>query len=267
MLHKTNVASEAAEETSTKTSRHRRFQVLPHGAYSFGETEILPGRNPQIEPKPVARVLRVQQSSVVPWSLRGGALPQDHAFMATGEMRGLGDALEPVPMAFRRGVDQQKSAIVGDGKDVRRVGNSLVPMVATASDYNRHPIVSDKSFDPNGSATTSVIRSSSMAPDDRLMQRVYKPVSPGMTVSRAEMPGRVHRPDTVSRTETRREDPGVVYRPQPAVSRAERPLRIPSMVNDYVVHDDLRGLEDRNVAIGVGILAAVAGLYWFVNRE
>lgn len=211
MLHSTFVSSEAAEETSTRTSRHNAMQVIPRASYSFGDAELLPGQCITIESKPVSRVIDVHQSAVAPDSLPGSALPRPMAVMPTGEMRGLGEPLATVPAAFRHGVAVSRKNILGN-KEVRRVGNSLVPMAPMMRDYDRNPIVRDRDY-LNRSGGTAVMPNYGLAPDDKLRQKLIRPTEPGVMVERrsqivVERPGQTtdvrdrYETKTISRSTT-----------------------------------------------------------------
>lgn len=262
MLHSTIVASEAAAgDTSTRTTRHRDVQVIPHGSYNFGDAEMLPGRCIGIEPKPVKNVIAVHQAAVAPGSLAGSALPRATAILPTGEMRGLGEPLAPVPQAFRHGAPYSKTATIGN-REVRRVGRSLMPMAAHAPDYERNPFGKDAT--PNRSASTSaVIPNYSLAPDDKLRRKLIQPVQPTQAMTVAPMsaknqPSVVYQPTTYTGTEARRE-PGVVHRPAPLVTRA--------VLHDVDPQDAANVFGYSIGAIGLAVLAAGAGLYWYFNRS
>jgi hypothetical protein len=256
MLHSTIVAAEAAEETSTKAVRHRQTQVLPRGLYSFGDAELAPGSCVTIQPKPVSRVVQVHQSSVAPHSLPGGALPRDTAVMPTGEMRGLGEPLAAVPAAFRHGVAASKASILGN-REVRRVGNSLVPMAPMLVDHERNPISQDRQY-LNRSGGAAVLPNYGLAPDDKMRRKLIQPVEPGMTVERApvayERPGVVadQRPQYESRPASR--EPGTVTPRKRLVSRA--PVQGLSSVS-----------IGQNLFVGAVALALAGGVYWLVVRE
>lgn len=281
MLHSTIVSSEYAEETSTKAVRHRGTQVVPKGSYSFGDAEILPGSCMTIQPKPVKQVIQVHQSAVAPNSLPGGALPQDTAVMPTGEMRGLGESLASVPMAFRHGVAASKKSILGN-KDVRRVGSSLVSMVPMAADYERNPISQDRPYLNRSVGGTGVIPNYGMAPDDRIRQKLLTPSTPGPTISRGPMPmyeapGRVM--DSRARYESTpmAPQPGQHYaRPTVNHSGQIRLIRRDTRASSY---RSVRGVGESpvnvlansvasGVSLGIGVAVlgfAAAGIYWFTR--
>jgi hypothetical protein len=258
MLHSTIVASEAAQETSTKAVRHRQTQVIPRGSYSFGDAELAPGSCITIQPKPVSRVISVHQSAVAPDSLPGSALPRDTAVMPTGEMRVLGEPLVAVPAAFRHGVAGDKRSIIGD-REVRRVGNTLMPMAPAMRDYERNPISQDRQY-PNSSSSTSVLPNYGVAPDDRLRQKFIQPNSPGMTVERtplvyADSPGQAFDSRTrYEKSEIAPTEPGVVTPRHRIVSRA--PVQGLSNVSART-----------NLFMGAMALAIAGGVYWLVIRK
>lgn len=279
MLHSTIVSSEYAEETSTKAVRHRGTQVLPKGSYSFGDAEMLPGSCMTIQPKPVKQVIQVHQSAVAPNSLPGGALPRDTAVMPTGEMRGLGESLASVPMAFRHGVAASKRSILGD-KNVRRVGSSLVAMAPMAADYERNPISQDRPY-LNRSGGTGVLPNYGMAPDDRIRQKLFTPSTPGPTISREPMPmyeapGRVM--DSRARYESTSFSPqdGQHYA-RPSVH--DRRIALPRQDSRVSRYRSIRGADDSpsmvlansiasGVSLGIGVAVlgvAAAGIYWFTR--
>ncbi len=281
MLHSTIVSSEYAEETSTKAVRHRGTQVVPKGSYSFGDAELLPGSCMTIQPQPVKQVIRVHQSAVAPNSLPGGALPRDTALMPTGEMRGLGEPLAPVPMAFRHGVASSRRSILGD-KDVRKIGSSLVAMAPVAADYERNPISQDKPYLNRSAGGAAVVPNYGMAPDDRIRQKLIRPSTPGPIISREPMPiyqapGQVTDARARYELRTSRSEPGVIALP----SVQSRSMDMPRQDSRVSRYHSIRGIGTSTtpsrvlansiasgVGLGVGVAVlgvAAAGIYWFTR--
>lgn len=258
MLHSTIVASEAAEETSTRATRHHQTQVIPRGSYSFGEAELIPGSSVTIENKPVSRVISVHQSAVAPGSLPGGALPRDTAVMPTGEMRGLGEPLGTVPAAFRHGVAVPRKSILGN-KDVRRVGNSLVSMAPAMLAHERNPILHDRQY-LNHSGGTAVHPNYGIAPDDRLRQKLISATRPGQMVVR---PAQVQReqPGQTTDVRARYESTGMApSQPGRVIPRTRLVGRAP-----------IQGLSEgsnvsSNLFIGGVALALAGGVWWLTIR-
>jgi hypothetical protein len=113
--------------------------------------------------------------------------------MPTGKMAGLGDALCPVPVAFRRGVEPEaKAQLLRPGADIRMVGGHLRRMAPHAHHVPRAPLVHDRPV-LNASATSHV-RSEGMTPDDRIHQRLAPATNPmlapkvSQVVARTPMP-------------------------------------------------------------------------------
>ena len=184
MLHISNVATDAAGETSVRATRPREMQTVPRGEYDFGEGDIMGGRVcVTIQPMPIARSVKVISAAVMPDSLPGGALPSDSVVMPTGEMYGLGASVMPVPVAFRHGVaPADRRALVGQ-REVRRIGRSLVPTAQMAPDMRQSHLTPDRRY-LNRSGGPAVHRNDTLAPDDRLRRRLIAPTIPGDKVSR-----------------------------------------------------------------------------------
>jgi len=179
MLNIQNLGQLAADETSVRASRQRHTTVTPRGRYDFGDGELFPGGGTSItiQPMPVKSRVQVHSAAVQPDSLPGSGLPKDSVVMPTGKMAGLGDALCPVPVPFRVGIEpEHKAHLLRPGADIRRVGGQLRRMAPHAHHVERDPITRDGAV-LNASASTHV-RAGGFAPDDRIRQRLAPATQP-----------------------------------------------------------------------------------------
>jgi len=283
MLHISNVATEAAGETSVRATRPRDGQTIPRGSYDFGDGDMIAARAcVTIQPMPIARAITVNPGAVPPDSLPGGGLPSDSVQMPTGQMRGLGAHLMPVPHAFRHGVaPASKRAIVGGEREIRRVGGSLMPMAPYATDVERDPITKDRMPVLNRSATTGAMVTRALSPDDKIRQRmmphamqanmISRPAA--MTVVRQQArAATAARPAMVARAAPATARAVTAVRPQHALVRAataRAAARCPAgCVHGLGLGDAASQSSGASPAmVGAGLLALLGGVYWLSQKE
>lgn len=186
MLASHRVSSFGADETSTRTTKARKTQVVPGRPYDFGDgyEHMKSSAYPKIQPMPVTNVVQVRSGAVAPHSLPGASLPKDTAVLPTGEMRCLGEPVGRVMPEFVRGVRSSKKVLKGNTRDLRKVGGALVPMAAPARDVERDPITRDGNLN-RSAGTVAVARfEGDYAPDDRIRARALTPkVRPGTMIN------------------------------------------------------------------------------------